>query len=90
MYEPAPLHRHSPLVSGSGSGVAEGPRATSNTVAVRICGAEAGQVPLNKSGEWSGRHRNWLVQSHTGRYGRLTSLGLYVVYVLLRALVTTP
>src|SRR5271155_2621151 len=28
----------------------------------------------------------WVSASHTGRYARLTSLGLYVMYVLLRAL----
>ena len=29
---------------------------------------------------------SWVSASHTGRYARLTSLGLYVMYVLLRAL----
>jgi hypothetical protein len=30
----------------------------------------------------------WVSASHTGRYARLTSLGLYVMYVLLRALLS--
>jgi len=31
----------------------------------------------------------WVGASHTGRYARLTSLGLNAMYVLLRALSTT-